>query len=121
MIAYFFETYPWQIALAIVAAFLIVLALVYPASYIVFRVKFKYANGQTLMQLRKTPNILARIFFYSKPTTVLYIGNNKRWFTFHRMKAMQQVTNPGMVRFLHSEEMKSYIDYKRRTVKKERA
>ncbi len=121
MIIHYIKTHPWQTALVIAAAFLLTLALVYPATLHLFRIKFNYANGQTLMQFRRVPNILARIFFYSKPTTVLFIGNGRHWHTYKQMKAMDKVTGRRKVNFLYSHELRELIEYKRRTVNKHRA
>lgn len=114
------ETYPWQVGAAITLAFLLTLAKLYPAKLYLFRIKFKYANRQTMIQFNRVPNILARIFFYSKPTIVRYIGNHRQWYTFVEMGPQKKITNPRMIHFLWSEEAREHIAYKKRTVKKVR-
>lgn len=107
--------YPWQVALAIGATFLILLALVYPASLYCFRVKFNYTRGNTLMQFWRKPNILARIFFYSRRSQVRYIGRRNNWRTF---PACYRVKSKRMIDFLNAEEYQSKVMYDKRTIKK---
>lgn len=114
-------TIPVWAALAITVAFLLALAKLYPAKLYLVQIKFNYTKGTTLMQFKKVPNILARIFFYSTPTIVRYIGNNRQWHTFHQMKPWKKITSKRMIQFLWNEETREHVIYKRRTVKKARA
>ncbi len=112
------ETYPVQTAVAIALVFMLILALTYPATLYCFRVKFNYTHGNTLMQFWKQPNILARIFFYSKKTQVRYIGHVNHWHTFPKM---HRVKSKRMIAFLNMEEKQSKMMYDKRTIKKVRA
>lgn len=117
----YLETYPYHIAAIIALIVLLAMALLFPAKLVLFRVKFNYTKDNTLMQFKKRPNLLARIFFYSKPSIVIYIGKGRRWFTFKNMGPHKQITSQRMKTFLWREEEREYTIYRKRTVKKERA